>query len=202
MLAGASGLLLVTTVLFTTWQVGLAVSDRSLGDGASALAFGGLQATLWKWIGLGAWERARPRVDPDTGEPLPPSEPIGPWGWVGRGLLALLAVVVLGFGAWITVEGRDEAAATERLRGDAERAARRADLTVGDVAASLAPGLDHLARLEELERRLDVDDATVVDASAADGRAAILLRPDGGGSCVALDLDRNDLASTRVVSSC
>lgn len=211
MLAGASGLLLVTTVLVTTWQVGLAVADRDAGETITAIAFGGMQALFWKWIGLGAWERARPAIDPETGEPLPPSEPIGPWGWVGRGLLAVLVIGFVGIGAWATLDAREQDVAVDRVRDDADRAARRADLTVADVVAVVGPdvdsatGLDRLERLERLERLdqlLGVEGAAVIDASAGDGRAAVLLEPTRGAPCVVLEIDRNDLASTRLVSSC
>lgn len=204
-LAGIGGLLFVLTALGVSWQVGTSIGDDRPGSAASAAGVGALTLLFWWWITLGSWNRFRPPTDPDTGLPLREEEPVGPWGVVGRVLVVVLVGTFVAGGLWLASEARDATRAAEAVRDRAEREANRRDLTVADVEQARADGLTWAADGEgpdPYQELLSVPGASVADVSVDGARAAILLRLPESPPCVVVDIDADDLISTRITSSC
>lgn len=204
-LAGLGGLLFALTAIGVSWQAGTSISDGDLGATASAVGVGALTLLFWWWITLGAWNRFRPPLDPETGEPVHDDEPVGPWGIVGRVLVVVLVATFVGGGLWLAYGARQATQEAEAVRGRAEREANRRELTVADVERARAEGLTWAADGEgpdPYQQLLDVEGATVADVSVDGDRAAILLRLPDSPPCVVVDVDADNLISTRLSNSC
>lgn len=209
MLAGIGATLFVLTALGVSWQVGTSIGDGRLGSAVSALGVGALTLVFWWWITLGSWNRFRPPTDPTTGLPIrdEATEPVGPWGVVGRVLVVVLVTTFVAGGLWLAFEAREATRAAEAVREDAERQANERNLTVADVERASTDALAWIASGEgpdPYEGLLDVPGASVDDVSVDDdGRhAAILLRLPDSPPCVVVDIDADDLVSTRLTGSC
>ena len=205
----------VAVIFFLATGVGLVLTlFVSVRDGRPvtvivAAALGGATMTFWAWIALGARARTRPQIDPDTGEAIV-AEPVGPWGWVGRVLTAVVLgsfVVVI---VWAGVAGRGSDAEARRVRTRAAAAASRADLTLTKVRDGRVAFQAWLASQDQpgdpgpnpLDELLPVSGARVVDAAVDPGHAALLIRPDGGPPCVVVDIDAVDRVTTRLSARC
>lgn len=200
----------VTSAIGGAFTIGIQLVDGSPFSILMAAGTTILWLVFWRWIGLGAWLRAHPPLGED-GLPVRTLEPIGPWGIVGQVLLSLMVIGFTTLMVWGTVAEQRSNQRAERVRVDAERIARSADLTVADVnAASLAystwawsaadaadPGASPFDEL------LTVPDAYVTDASVTDDGAAILIRPDGEGPpCVVVTIDNDELIRSRLTDDC
>lgn len=204
-LAGLGAALFALTAIGVSWQVGASIGDGDLGAAASAVGVGALTLLFWWWITLGAWRRFRPPLDPATGLPVHEEQPVGPWGVVGRVLVVVLVAGFVAGGLWLAVEARQATRAAEAVRDRAEREANRRDLTVADVARARADGLVWAADGEgpdPYQELLPVEGAVVADVSVDGDRAAVLLRLPDSPPCVVVDIDADDLISTRLTSSC
>ncbi len=183
-----------------------AITDGSAGDALGSLPILVLAGLFWRWVIRDVWERARPRVDPETGA-TKTSEEVGPWGVVGRVLIALM---VLGGSllAWGASELEQDLRPARRAAERAEVQARRSDLTYDQVAKMVGShrtgddptGSDGASK--ELDELLGLDDARVVDVAVGDAGVAIFVRPAGSPACGVLVIDRDDLRSTRTSSTC
>jgi hypothetical protein len=206
-LAGIGALSFVLTALGVSWQVGTSIGDRQLGSAAGALGVGALTLLFWWWITLGSWTRFRPPADPETGLPIRHEEPVGPWGVVGRVLVVVLVATFVAGGLWLASEARTATRAAEQVRDRAERLANERNLTVADVeqarADALVWTLDPTGP-DPYDELLDVPGASVDDVSVDDDgdRAAVLLRLPSSPPCVVVDIDADDLVSTRITNSC
>lgn len=205
-LALVSGLFFLATAFGGAWAIGLAV-----GDGAStgtllsivSVAFGVL---FWWWIAAGAWLRAYPPIDPDTGEPVRSHDEVGPWGVVGRVMLGTMVVAFVAFGQYAANESRIATGEAETVREQAERIARRQEITVADVEQSVEEGqrwrLGGSRGPDPYQSLIAVDDASVRDLSVTAEGAAILVEPDRGPPCVIVTVDRDDLVRSRLAGTC
>lgn len=184
-----------------------AVADGSAGDALGSLPLLVLAGLFWRWVLRDVWERARPKVDPYTGDAAATSEQVGSWGVVGR---LLLAAMVLGSSllAWGATEMERDERPARRAAERAEVSARRNDLTYDQVARivdshrSAADATGSRQASKELDGLLDVEGARVVDVAVGEAGTAIFLRPIGGPPCGVLVIDRDDLRSTRTATSC
>lgn len=206
LLAVIGGVFFVLTAVGTAWQVGLAISAHEGAAAAESAVVGVLVLVFWRWITLGAWLRYRPPLDPETGLPLREEAPVGPWGIVGRILMALIVIVFVGGAVWASTRSLSATREARRVEDRAELAARAQHLTVADVQAAerelqtwLATGGSGPDPIDEL---LDVDGAVVRDVSVEHSDAAILLVTDESPPCVVVNVDRNDLISTHLTSDC
>ena len=211
LLAVVSAALALLTLVGGLWSAGAAIAYGSVIGAIGPLAGTAFSVLFWRWIGLGAWERAHPQVDPETGRPLPPGEEVGPWGWVGRAMLALILIAFIGGGTWATIAGRHDDQRRADLQDRVERTAKRSGLTIDRIDAAVLAHKSWLLTADDgatgvgpdpLDALLRVPGTTVEDASAEADRAAILVRPDEGPPCIVVDLDVNDLVSTRQTSRC
>lgn len=207
-LAALAALFFLATAAGVVWQLFDAVRGGKPVIVVVAAALGAAVLCFWAWIALGARARSRPRVDPETGEPLP-VQAIGAWGWVGRGLTFAVLGGFVTVGVWAGVAGRRDDTATERVRQRADRTANDAGLTVAKVRAA-RQSYDAWLLQEHggnpgpspLDRLLPVSGAEVVDAAVDPGHAAMLIRPDQGPPCVVVDVDATDQVTTRISRRC
>jgi hypothetical protein len=107
----------------------------------------------------------------------------------------------------LATEAREATRAAEQVRDRAERQANERNLTVADVERARVDAVAWVATGEGPDPYtdlLDVPGASVDDVSVdEDGdRAAILLRLPDSPPCVVVDIDADDLVSTRITSSC
>jgi hypothetical protein len=202
-LAVVGALLFVATALGGTYAFGLALVDGAVLDAVGTALTIGLSLVFWKWITLGAWVRAQPPDADQAAEPA--AEPIGPWGMVGRVLMIGLVGVLVAGVLWGNVVDRSSTNAAQEVRSEAEREARRVDLTVGQVEQARA--LDDASTGDDraptsVAGLLDVPGARVVDTSVDEGRAALLLRPDTSPPCVVVSVDANGIIASRITTAC
>lgn len=192
--AGVAAICFAGTVIGGAWMLGIALSDGTPFAVLTVAIQTALMVVFWRWIGLGAWLRANPPLGED-GLPVRTLEPVGPWGVVGRLLLSLLAVGAIVVSVWGAVDDQNINERADRVRADAERAAKGAGLTVADVerASVAVPLYDDLLR---------VDDAVVTKVSVTKDGAAILLRLDESPPCVVVTIDRRELIRSRVTNDC
>lgn len=208
-LAAIGSLLFVTTALGGAWVAGLTLTDGPVLDALGGLVSVGVGLLFWKWITLGAWYRANPPVDPETGLPTGRPEPIGPWGVVGRVLMVLLVGSIVVGGIWFATLDRRATAAAEKVRDQAERTVRRKGLTVEQVSTARD---EHWAwawqsdgtadNADPYDALLTVAGADLVDVSVGEGEATILLHPDESPPCVVVTIDGNDLVRSRLTPDC
>jgi len=208
-LATVGALFFLASAIGGAWALGLALRD---GDVARALLGAGpvvLTLVFWRWITLGAWLRANPPLDPDTGKPIARAEPAGPWGVVGRILLVLIVAGFTGALVWGPTVDRRTTNAAEGVRSQAERSVRADGTTVADVdridtartiwangAGTVAAGPDPFDELAQ------VPGAELVDLSVQDGQAALLFEPDDNPPCVVVTIDGDDLVRSRLTATC
>lgn len=205
-LAGFAALAFVWTAVGGAWFAGVALSDGRVLGALGSIVTTGFGLLFWKWIGQGCWYRAHQPVDPVTGRPGVPSEPVGPWGVVGRVLIVLIVGTIVVGGVWSVAAERRSTDAAERVRHQAERTVRRLGITPRRVEQSR---VDHAAwaigprrTSDPYDELLTVPGADVLDVSVRDGKAAILLRPDGGPPCVVVSIDGNDAVRSRLLDRC
>jgi len=205
-LAGVAGSLFVVTAVGGAWFAGVALSDGRVLGALGSIVTIGFGLLFWKWITQGAWHRANPPVDPVTGRPGVPSEPIGPWGVVGRVLMVLIVGTIVVGGVWSVVAERRSTDAAEGIRDQAERTVRRRGITPRRVEQAR---VDHAAwaigpsgTSDPYDELLTVAGADVLDVSVRDGGAAILLRPDAGPPCVVVSIDGNAVVRSRLLDRC
>ncbi|MEZ5178734.1 MAG: hypothetical protein R2746_10765 [Acidimicrobiales bacterium] len=204
-LAGLAGLLFGLTAIGVSWSAGTSIAHHDPLGAAEAAGLGALTLVFWWWIALGAWNRYRPPIDPATGRPKRAEEPVGPWGIVGRVLVVVLVLAFVGGGGWLAWEARQATRAAEDVRHRAEREASRRQLTVADVDRARAAELTWAGDQEgpdPYDQLLEVEGAYVSDVSVDGNRAAILLRLPDSPPCVVVDIDADDLISTRLSNAC
>ena len=205
-LAALSALFLVGTALVGAWTIGIAIRDGGRWGVLTALVPVALGLLFWRWIALGAWLRANPPIDPETGEPVREPEEVGPWGVVGRVLLGIMVLALVGIGVWAATAGRQATDRAETVRDQAERIARRRSLTVADVAdaqdARIAWASSPDGEADPYQALLPGTEATVIRVSVSDEGAAILIEPDRAPPCVVVTVDRNDLIRSRLSDAC
>lgn len=202
---------LVATALVAAGTVAALVAG-GLTDGGGpgvlrSLPFLVVALLFWRWVLRDVWERARPRTDPTTGGAVPTSEQVGPWGVVGRVMIA--SIVVAGsLLVWAGATWERDAAGAVRAAEQAEVRARRLGLTYDEVAAlvdahrTAEDATGSRAAAAELDDRLAVPDARVVDVAVGGAGVAIFLLPSGGEPCGVLVIDTDDLRSTRTAQAC
>lgn len=205
-MALVSGLFFLASAFGGAWAIGLAIGDGPTTGtllGIVSVAFGVL---FWWWIAAGAWLRAYPPMDPETGEPVRSHDDVGPWGVVGRVMLGTMVVAFVGFGLYAANESRIATGTSEAVRDDAERTVRRQAVTVVDVEETQKEGRVWRLRGSQgpdpYQSLIAVDDASVRDVSVTVEGAAILLEPDRGPPCVVVTIDRDDLIRSRVAGAC
>ena len=208
-LATVGALFFLASAIGGAWALGLALRD---GDVARALLGAGpvvLTLVFWRWITLGAWLRATPPLDPDTGKPIARAEPAGPWGVVGRILLVLLVAGFTGALVWGPTVDRRTTNAAEGVRSQAERSVRADGTTVADVdrirtARSVwASGAGTVAaEPDPFDELAQVPGAELVDVSVQGRQAALLFEPDDSPPCVVVTIDGDDLVRSRLTATC
>lgn len=201
LLAAVSGLLLAGTALGGVVVGWAAVVDRDAFALLRIAVAAGFGVLFWRWILLGAWLRIRP---PDGIDPAV-ADPVGPWGVVGRVLLALLVVGFVGGGVWASLAGDRAIERAEEARDAAVRAAKDRGLTVDDVTAAqgaAAIWATDPSGPDPLSTLLDVPGAEVVDVAANGDEASILLRTDDSPPCAVVDIVQGDLIRGRLTDRC
>lgn len=205
-LAAFAGLQFLITALAGAWTIGLAVRDGGRWEVLLALVPVAFGLLFWRWIALGAWLRANPPIDPDSGQPVHEPEEVGPWGVVGRVLLGLMVVGFVALAVLAATVDRQATDEAEQVRDRAERVARRKGLTVADVADAVDDRTIWAFRPQgspdPFEELLAVPGALVVDASTSGDGAAILLEPEDSPPCVVVTIDRNELIRSRLTGDC
>ena len=160
---------------------------------------------FWRWILLGAWLRLRPPegVDPSV------VDPVGPWGVVGRVMIAALVVGFLGVVVWVAVVGSAATDRAEEVRDAAVRIARDRGMTVADVTAAQnayvleASSGDVDEDASDVYADLfDIPGARVVAVAVNGDEASILLRTEKSPPCAVVDIVRNDLIRGRITDKC
>jgi hypothetical protein len=201
-LGGAMGAIVAVTGL---WALDLTVDLRGPGAGVRVLLGAVTGVVFWTWIAAGAWRRATEPDDPYEPAPVPRSVAFV----AANVVLALVFTAIIGGGLWADVTMAREEDRTRVVEGRIERAARAARLTVDDVRALerewqvyLATGVDGDAGTDPIEAVLAVEGASVVSVATTDTTGAVLFRPDEGPPCVVLDIDADDLISTRQTRRC
>lgn len=175
-----------------------------VGAGWAAVSLGA-GVLFWRWILLGAWLRLRPPegVDPST------VDPVGPWGVVGRVMIAALVVGFLGVVVWIAVVGSAATDRAEEVRDTAVRIARDRGMTVADVAAAqnayvleTSNGEGDVEAGDAYADLFDIPGARVVAVAVNGDEASILLRTEKSPPCAVVDIVRNDLIRGRITDKC
>lgn len=208
-LAGVAVLVGVASAAGLAWQLFVAVRDGKPAAVVLASVVGAMVLGFWALIGLGAWYRANPPIDDETGEPVARPE-VGPWGRVGRVLTVAVLAGLVAVGIWATTAGRRSDQAAQRVRVRADRTARQAGITVDKVSQARSAFLtwsttqdpDRPTGPSPLDQLLPVPGAEVVDAAVDPSHAALLLRPDEGPPCVVVDVDEADVVTTRLTRRC
>lgn len=175
----------------------VAAGHRDVGAILLTLVGGALVATFWRWMALGAWARADGRVE---------TTPVGPWGVVGRVLMLLIVVGLVGAVIWAEVSTRKDDDRANRTRDRSEQAAEDQHLTVADVQSALA-ARSHAPvggpESRSIERLLDISGARVVDASVEGDHASLLIWPDDRlTKCVVLTVDGAGVIDGRTTDRC
>lgn len=206
-LAAVGGVAFVGTAIGGAWGLGLALRDGELGGavlGAGPVVLG---LVFWRWISLGAWLRARPPLDPETGQPVHPAEPIGPWGIVGQILLVLIVGGFTVLAVYAATLDREATDAADGVRGRAERIVRSNGIGVAEVEQARIErttwaGDDGTDRPDPFDRLAVVPGADLIDVSVRDGQAALLFSPDDAPPCVVVTVDADGLVRSRLTSDC
>lgn len=206
-LAGIGAAAFLAMALGGAWGLGLALRD---GEAAGAVLGAGpvvLGLVFWRWITLGAWFRARPPLDHDTGQPVAPAEPIGPWGIVGQVLLVLIVGGFTILAAYAASLDRSSTDAAEEVREQAERTVRGNAVTVARVEqAQVAHGTwawdGGAGRPDPYDELAVVPGAELVDVSVRQGQASLLFSPDDAPPCVVVTVDADDLVRSRLTTDC
>lgn len=184
------------------WAV---VETARSGAGSTWRVVTGAGAGLlfWSWIVAGCWQRAHePEPDPYAPAPVPRSVAFV----VANLVLAVVFTALVGGGLWVGVDTARDAERVDRIRHRVEVAARAADVDVAGLRRLEAERQAWMVvsggRPDPAEVLLPVAGATVVDVVVGDDTAAVLFRPAEGPPCVVLDVDADDLISTRSTTRC
>lgn len=190
--AGAGAVIAGTIALGGIWAV---VETSRTGAGPAWEVFTGAGAGLlfWAWIVAGCWRRA---TEPEPGPYDPAPVPHGAAFVVANLVLAVLFTALVAGGLWAGVDAARDAERVDLVRHRVEVAARAVDLDRAAIRRASAAGIDGVATL------LPVTGASVVAVATDGDTASVLFRPDGGPPCVVLDIDADDLRSTRRTSRC
>lgn len=207
-------LVVVGAIAFSTTALGgtvaLALAVREGNGWLAAKGLIGIGATLlfWGWITLGAWHRIH-EVPADEAVPSE-AHRWGPAAMVANGVVVLIFVAMIGFALWAAFATNRDDSEVNKVRDQVELAVQRSDVTRADVlrtkAASAAWAWNATGkprdRPDPMAAILVVPGARVVDLAVDEGHAAILIRPDKGSKCVVVDIDRDNVSSTRITDRC
>lgn len=203
LLAALSALLLVASAAAGLVLAGRAILDRTSLRLVAALGIGGVAAAFWWWI----LTSVRHRLAPSADAPPTTTDPIGPWGVVGRALLAVTLLGVLALWVWADLVGSEAVERAEAARDEAVRLAEDLDLTVDDVEAARIAALswawgDESAGPDPFQQLLPLEEGTVADVAVDGDRASILIRTDDSPPCAAVDITHGDIVRGRLTDRC
>lgn len=202
-LAGVGTVLAVViavTGLWALWQ-----TSRFGGDNWRVITGAGSGVLFWGWMASGAWQRA---IEPEADQYEPSPVPRRVAFVVANLVLAVLFTVLVGFGLWESVDSARNSERLALVEHSVQLAAREARLTVDDVrrleaewslwiTSSVGAGTP-----DPVLEVLAVQGADVVAVDAGEKMASIMFRPADGPPCIVLDIDSDDLASTRQTRNC
>lgn len=195
-------------VLGGLWALNETVRVQGRGSGLSVILGAGSGLLFWGWITAGAWRRAtEPEPDPYVPAPVPRRAAFV----VANIVLAMLFTAIVGGGFWATVTSARDEARVGLIEHRVEVAARAADVTVEDLRAleaqrqvwqAISPDGSTDREADPVAAVLPVEGAQVISVEVFDETAAVVFRPDDGPPCVVLDVDADDLLSTRQTRRC
>lgn len=202
-----AGVLAAAIALGGIWALSETVRTGT-GSPWRVITGAGAGVVFWSWIAAGCRHRAHePEPDPYEPAPVPRSRAFV----VANVVLALVFTALVAGGLWAGVESAREEERLDLIEHRVMVAAREARVTVESlqelsvrrqVWSARSSSSEPTDEPDPADLLLPVEGANVADVVVEDGRAAVLFRPDEGPPCVVLDVDADDLLSTRSTNNC
>ena len=202
-MAAVSGLFIVAAIVGGVVAVVVSISRRDTWAVVSSVVTATFGVLFWRWILLGAWLRVWPPEGVDPSE----VDPVGPWGIVGRVLLALMVVFGVGLALWAMVVNSNAQEDAEKARDAAVRMAKDRRLTVDEVGRARSDFLrwswdEDPREPNPYEKLLPLTEGEVADVAVEGDRASILIRLHDSPPCAVVDITHGDIIRGRITDRC